>query len=55
MGAFEMTEATPYLIDLWCSLKGAGVQGLLGLILIVGVVIWRKVIWKIWRKPRKED
>jgi len=49
-----MTEATPYLIDLWCSLKGAGVQGLLGLILIVGVVIWRNVILKIWRKPRKE-
>ena len=50
-----MTEATPYLIDLWCSLKGAGIQGVVWLVVIAGVVIWRKVILKIWRKPRKED
>ena len=48
-----MTEATPYLIDLWCSLKGAGIQGLIGLVALVNMVIWRKAILKIWRKPKK--
>jgi len=53
MGVVKMTEATPHLIEMWCSLKGAGIQGLIGLIAIVGVVIFRKWILKIWRKPKK--
>ena len=55
MGVIEMTEATQYLIDMWCNLKGTGLQGLITLVVLAGVVIWRKAIWKIWRKPKKRE